>query len=146
MNTQQAYEQIREFFSRPGAVLAWSESAEQCVYREPDAYDNPDYDPDDDQNYEWPVTFVYRANSPVRCALGCLIPDELYDPVLEGRGVANILADNKPLTDYFAGVDQGFLVEAQAEHDAIASSSGLIADFLEALDQIAHDYGLQVPA
>jgi hypothetical protein len=67
---------IREYFSRPDAVLAVVELDEfdgeyRCVYRK-------DGDP----------------HSPVRCAIGCLIPDSLYSPAIEGDG-AYMLASNR---------------------------------------------------
>jgi hypothetical protein len=41
---------------------------------------------------------VYRRPNGLMCAVGCLIPDELYDPALEGATVADFFYD-KPETE-----------------------------------------------
>ena len=33
----------------------------------------------------------YRGANGTACAVGCLIPDELYDPLIEGLGVGRII-------------------------------------------------------
>lgn len=33
----------------------------------------------------------YRSAAGLKCAIGCLIPDELYDPSIEGMGVTPLL-------------------------------------------------------
>lgn len=34
----------------------------------------------------------YRTNSGLSCAVGCLIPDKLYNPKFEGRAAANVIS------------------------------------------------------
>jgi len=70
MNRQEIYEAQREYFSRPGAVLAKTLathgdhlSSQSCRYR---------LDPED-------------PTSP-GCAVGCLIPNELYDEAMDNLG------------------------------------------------------------
>lgn len=105
MTTQEAYEAIREFFSRPEATLAWDEGLGECVYRgggEPD--------------------------SPIRCAFGCILPDDLYSPNMEGTSVI-ILKDSepgsmwKPVLRHFEGVNLKFLERAQHAHDSLAQET-----------------------
>ena len=33
----------------------------------------------------------YRSKDGLKCAVGCLIPDEMYDPLMEGHGVDHLL-------------------------------------------------------
>lgn len=35
-------------------------------------------------SHDLPVACKYRGDNGLMCAVGCLIPDELYDPVIEG--------------------------------------------------------------
>jgi hypothetical protein len=35
------------------------------------------------------ATCMYRGPGNTKCAIGCLIPDELYDPILEGRSIGS---------------------------------------------------------
>lgn len=122
MTTQEAYEGIREFFTRPGAVLAQSEGPVSCFYR---GDSNP--------------------SSPVRCAVGCLIPDELYDPSFENTTASALLGVGwergvRPLIEYFEDVDKHFLDEAQSAHDV----AGTVEGFLLELDRVALSHGLTV--
>jgi len=100
MTVDEIYNQIKDHFSKPGAVLAKSapDHGGVCYYR-------MDKDPE----------------SAARCAVGCLIPDDMYDPNWEGNSVydlftefnnfgpiLNIKKDDKSFN---------FLKEAQYDHD-----------------------------
>ena len=39
---------------------------------------------------------AYRAPDGLKCAIGCLIPDELYDPLFEGKSAFWLLTNNAP--------------------------------------------------
>lgn len=138
MKTQEAYERIREFFSRPDAQLAkrGDGGMPACFYR---GDSNP--------------------ASPLRCAVGCLIPDELYVPELdEGLGVVEIrdaaVTDGdeaaRALAEFFEAGTSGaeaddlwaFLAEAQNAHD----SSGDTEEFVKMLNSIAKSHNLEVKA
>ena len=59
---------------------------------------------------------LYRGPNGTMCAVGCLIPDEVYNPVMEGSGVENLLdAYEEELPDLVPHVD--LLVRLQAVHD-----------------------------
>jgi hypothetical protein len=63
----------------------------------------------------------YRYNG-LSCAVGCLIPDSLYQDDLEGVGIQLILEtdeDYKDIIDFFAGVDVELLSQLQSVHDDI---------------------------
>lgn len=122
-DTQTAYETMRAYFSRPDAVLARTDGHfPSCLYR---------LDPTD-------------PTSP-GCAVGCVIPDALYEERFEGIGGVEELLDEGPseLHELFANVDLEFLRDAQEAHDTEASDP---ASFIVLLDAIAPDYGLTVPA
>ena len=39
---------------------------------------------------------LYRTDNDLKCAIGCLIPDDLYDPEIEGFSVADCFCSTKP--------------------------------------------------
>jgi len=113
MNTQQVYEKIRAHFTHPGEELA-TETGRGCVYR-------GDYD----------------AHSPVRCAVGVLIPDEVYEPEMEvdtarDGGVRKVLEQQ--------GIDIKFAHKCQLAHD----NSTSVEHFIERLDDLAREELLDV--
>lgn len=81
----------------------------------------------------------YRMiRSTKRCAIGCLIPDELYSKDLEGEGVYTLAQDEElGLKDFFAGVSIDLLVDLQCMHDGDKPSK-----WPTILNEIAKDYGL----
>lgn len=52
----------------------------------------------------------------LKCAIGCLIPDELYDPKIEGHGFRG-LEQFPALKELFAGVDVNLGDDLQRLHD-----------------------------
>lgn len=118
-NTQEAYEKIFRWFSQPNAEFGYSASTSQCFYR------------DDKDRF-----------SSKRCAIGCLIPDDLYTPELEGY-LANGVATK--LYDLFKNVNSSFLTEAQRTHD-MEATHGTISSFLLKLNKVAQDYDLTLIA
>lgn len=115
MTPQEAYDGIRAWFTRPGAVRAVDGGVcgGVCAYR-------GDRDP----------------ASPRRCAAGCLLPDELYRPTMEMQPV-----DELPVFKKFLGPAFDFVREAQGRHDCAYTVEG----FIERLDALAGEYGLKVP-
>lgn len=67
---------------------------------------------------------LYRSSTGLKCFIGALIPDELYDPKMEGYTVAGIL--NHPITNirqlFDANIDdaflENFLTSLQKIHDS----------------------------
>ena len=135
MTTQEAYEQIRAYFSREGAQLAWDDDLDSCQYCTEDGR---------------------------RCAVGCLIPAGLYDQNFEGTNIRSLIdaehdrkyrdAGTAPntraaLVDLFAGVDPVFLEKAQERHDGLAEEDVLATgDFVNRLDLLAEEFHLTVPS
>lgn len=138
---QEVYEYIRQYFSRPNAVLAKyeDEMGDRCVYR------------DDFGN---------------KCAVGCLISDELYDSPLDAKwrsenGVrvltvgeyiesknVGAIADVPSLQNLVNGdSEEGqkkleFLKYAQEAHDSAVTADA--HDFVEKLDALASARGLRL--
>ena len=61
-----------------------------------------------------------QADDPVRCGIGHCIPDDVYDPTIEGKGVSEALRASPSLRDAL-GLDYSddllFLEELQDVHD-----------------------------
>jgi hypothetical protein len=114
MTTQEAYESIRAYFNEPGATLAV-----EAVTPYPRC--------------------SYRTTDGAKCAVGCLIPDDLYDPRIEGKSIEGVLKLSPSLRGHFRDVDPKFLLGAQRLHDAHAKDVGL---FVELLDLLAIAHGL----
>lgn len=134
---------IREHFSEPGAQLAYADSYGE-TYQDPDAGSG---------------VCVYRMDgdplSSVRCAMGVLIPDDRYEPIMEGTtadvlvtggknfGIDIDLGDETPIVpslgDLFAESEKEFrtwLNGVQQAHDDTAREGGSVAVFLARLDKI----------
>lgn len=119
MNTQEAYEAIRDYFSRPHAVLAKGVDdfgGDECKY---------------------------RNESGDKCAVGCLIPDGIYTPAFEGTALYGLLKKSPLLKGYLWDVEPEFLANAQYAHDKLARDARA---FVTTLDLLARAHGLQVSA
>lgn len=124
MTIQQAYEKIRTHFSQPGAQYGYNEESGECQYRSPE-------------------------NHP--CAVGVLIPDELYEQIgpwdIEGKGVRD-LAKLDELRDLVNGdTPMGqfkleFLTSVQRLHDNCAIEHHPMEEFIRRLDQRAREFYL----
>jgi hypothetical protein len=113
MDTQEAYELMRAWLTRPGAAISLDSV---CMYRSSDGN---------------------------RCAVGCLIPDNLYDDSIEGGTVVSWVHKENNLWKYFTNVDFDFLIEAQILHDLMQNwSTGKFN--VQALDKLAIEFGLKL--
>lgn len=119
LTNQEAYEQIRSFFSKPDAKYGHA-GIDGCVYRGPNN---------------------------VRCAVGCIIPDELYDESFEILGgVLHLSGEKAEALLAYLPEDLGFLVEVQSLHDNLAWDKAPMDIFIEKLDKLAAKYGLAIVA
>jgi hypothetical protein len=113
MTIDEMYNQIKDHFSKPDAVLSKSppDRGGMCFYR-------LDRDP----------------LSPVRCAVGCLIPDDKYNPDWEGLSVLDAMKESNMADVLGISVGDsnavGFLLAAQRQHDNTTSTTS----FLEGLE------------
>lgn len=102
----------------------------------------------------------YRMEDPnsgevLRCAIGCLIPDELYSPEMEGAGVTPLIFDAEfkgyELPEILINAsadDRDFLSQLQRVHDQGLSwdEHGLTKAGEERMRQIANDFHLRYEA
>lgn len=100
----------------------------------------------------------YRAPNGNKCAIGCLIPNELYEPIYEGRSAEIFLGTEyldsglkdskklKILREQFKDNEAGFLMELQAAHDDIEEFKNNPIKWATALKDnlrgVASSYGL----
>jgi hypothetical protein len=88
---------------------------------------------------------AYRAPNGDMCAIGCLIPDELYDPQMEGLNVLRMLFFSplaEKLQPVFRGIPSKLLDRMQYVHDNMSGISVLTEAVFA---QVAKDFGLEVP-
>jgi hypothetical protein len=93
----------------------------------------------------------YRQETPegtLKCAVGLLLPDELYDPEFEGGNVCSLLRNAKAIGETLTlavnepdGVD--FLTSLQCAHDNTALSKGVSIE--DELRKVASFYALTIP-
>lgn len=115
---QQAYEEMRAYFTLPDAIIA----------------------------RDWCGGCVYRTEKNEACAIGCRIPDEWINArgttLVNDAGSIDGLFYSFPEVEQFIGAPQSklyyFHAEAQQAHD----SSSNAAVFIEKLDEIAAYHGL----
>lgn len=72
-------------------------------------------------------TCLYRGPEGCKCAIGHLMPDAVYDPRMEGRGLPVLLnqaAASQALRDAFANLKPSLLDELQWAHDRILAVQG----------------------
>lgn len=82
---------------------------------------------------------VYRAPDGCKCAVGALIPDELYDPDMDtgSSGIGTIMGRHLTLAQLFGGVSQNLLAHLQVIHDSETPSA-----WARYLRYCAEDYNL----
>lgn len=94
---------------------------------------------------------VYRGSKGLRCAVGCLIPDGLYDPIIEGYAVP-IHSTTEPASSLgirkmdeilsasgIEGLDErSLLLRLQDIHDVCA-----VEHWARRLKELAHKFGLE---
>ena len=78
---------------------------------------------------------LYRGPNGLKCAIGCLIPDEVYKPDMESLDVMGMLKlwPNHPFSD----IRDLFLRDLQCIHDNLEPEY-----WTSALDDFAHRYNL----
>lgn len=63
-------------------------------------------------------TCKYRGPNGLMCAVGCLIPDELYDPEMEGIGLFRLMEDFPEVYGRLNGKENSVLLNSlQTIHD-----------------------------
>jgi hypothetical protein len=86
---------------------------------------------------------AYRASDGSKCAVGCLIPDELYHPYMEG-----VQADKEEMPKFLRllGVDVRLAKRLQCLHDRVLYLAESCNDEFEfAVECLAAEFSLKVP-
>lgn len=71
-------------------------------------------------------TCSYKGSEGTQCAIGCLIPDSLYHPFMEGKVIRTLLTEHATLSEYLLPEDMpietglSFLSDLQYVHDSDA--------------------------
>jgi hypothetical protein len=122
MNRQQIFETVaRHLFAQGKRAVKFNESAYHREVAERIRH-NWGGKPDKEE-YQ---TCQYRSPDGLKCAVGCLIPDEYYDVGMEGNGVYSILSrypllkkllDVKNVMDDDNQSDDSLLSKLQNTHD-----------------------------
>lgn len=102
LTTETAWQRIYDHFSKPGAQLL-------CYYRR-----------------------HRHAEDTVRCAVGVLIPDNLYRPEMEQNGIDDLVRKHSDLAKALNGVPVQTLQQMQLLHDF----AGDVPEFLYALRKL----------
>lgn len=116
MTTQEAYEAQREFFSRSDAAYGYRQETGDCCYRVP-------------------------SRETLRCAIGCLLPDDQYERDHEREDLASI----KKIYDNLGLVSLSWMRESQCLHDSCARQRHTMGEFVGMLDALALHHGLRHP-
>ena len=96
---------------------------------------------------------AYRGKNNTRCAVGWLIPDNRYDPKIEGGSVVDRMTEiEEMLAPKFGSIGPGdfdFLLDIQSKmHDSLmdifSSSSFHMSDLKANTERLAKEYSLTV--
>lgn len=91
----------------------------------------------------------YRTEDGKKCAIGILIPDELYSEALEGSSAKGIcdFADIRAALDVHDSTDINYLNQIQFAHDgAAADHRAEFAQYVKVkMQEIGKDFGLDIP-
>jgi len=63
---------------------------------------------------------AYRGVNNTKCAIGALIPDDIYNVDMEGRPVKFLIDNNNAIKNLFENVNRYFLRDLQRCHDRAA--------------------------
>lgn len=118
-NNQDALNRVYQHFiveKNPQSTVAGEISEERCRYRS--------------------ETDRGKTNG---CAIGCMIPDDMYHPSIENLAITGAYKRVPALRDWFSTVDIGLLRQLQSAHDAHFDI------FAEVLKGIAEEFKLEYP-
>ena len=112
MNIHEAHLKVIEHFSKPDARLSHG-SFGFCRYR-----------------------FNRESSDAIRCGVGTMIPDHLYQSFWDlngGKSIGTVLETSPGIRDLFKDVPYNYLGDVQVAHDL----SSTVSEFLEKLDKLA---------
>ena len=80
---------------------------------------------------------AYRGSNNTKCAIGVLIPDDIYRPEMEGRGVIKLMECYDEVSQLFKHITYDLLRQLQWIHD-----DGVVGGWLNKLERLADNKGL----
>lgn len=83
------------------------------------------------------VTCQYRSPDGLKCFIGAIIPDELYNPDMEGSNIESVLLYYPDFKEFLGVPDLTFLIQLQNIHDWSP-----VEDWIQELKLIANEYHL----
>lgn len=89
---------------------------------------------------EYISTCCYRAGD-LKCAIGSLIPDDVYSPEMESTIIGDLL-QNPKISELFASVDSDLLTDIQLMHDTIPEGSDFRKFLIMKATTVAKTYNL----
>jgi len=97
----------------------------------------------DQGGYAWADgACVYRAPDGNKCAAGHLIPDEKYDPAMEGGALLNRPEVVEAIGLKHDTTELDLLRELQIAHDNSSGYEGFMSDWLRRVRSVGEKYGL----
>jgi hypothetical protein len=91
---------------------------------------------------------LYRGPNGTKCAIGCALPDELWDEAINSDAYSSLMTQ-EAIRDFFSDVDVEVAVGLQAAHDTWSPDigDGPFTEYMEEeLRRLAAAYSLEVPA
>lgn len=88
----------------------------------------------------------YRGTDNTKCAIGCLIPDELYDSSMERRSIKDLIFSINNIKNLFKDVNKEMLYDLQQCHDTYpikADQTFNKTDLKRRLKYVANTYNLE---
>lgn len=85
---------------------------------------------------------AYRGDNGTTCAIGCHIPDELYDPSMEGSGINTLIKEYPEVATHLCENTE-LMSSLQLFHDRMSHNTEV---FEEEAERIAHVYHLKYTA
>lgn len=101
-------------------------------------------------NFEYsPLKCAYRGSNNKRCAVGCLLPNDVYQPGMEGRAVENLIESSKVFPNFHIWLEKnawflenrGLLMKLQFFHDSYLPWQS-VANFKLSVSELANKYQL----
>jgi hypothetical protein len=83
----------------------------------------------------------YRGSRGGKCFVGGVIPDNVYEPDMEGDSVAGLVTNWPEVAELFEGVDGSLMTDVQGVHDNTSKGIWPIA-----LERLARTYLVEMPA
>jgi hypothetical protein len=88
------------------------------------------------------ITCMYRIpENNLKCAIGALIPDELYQESFEGKGIVRVMETFAEINKLFENVNSKLLKDLQTVHDHYE-----VTDWENELQELSKVYGLTMPS